>query len=244
MRVEGRKPPRTLNPQLSTLNPLDALDNPGILWNAKGIQHGSAAGCSRHTCLLKPRHTTSSSSAAARRGSLPLLRWRARERRSPSLTITTSSGGAGVNTGTVPSKTLRETALALSGLKARRLIGVDLSLWEKATVGDFLRHEQHVKAGFNAMIAQQLHADLTDLYFGTGAFMDPHTVHVQPSTVPPAPGPGARAARRSQPPGPRASSSRLARLRSARPSSRSTGPRSMIQTRSCNWICCPSTWRL
>ena len=97
-------------------------------------------------------------------------------------------GGAGVNTGTVPSKTLRETALALSGLEARRLIGVDMSLREKATVGDFLRHEQHVKAGFNAMIAQQLHADMTDLYFGTGTFVDPHTVHVQPSSVPPAPG--------------------------------------------------------
>jgi len=36
-------------------------------------------------------------------------------------------GGAGVNTGTVPSKTLRETALALSGLKSRNLYGVDLS---------------------------------------------------------------------------------------------------------------------
>ena len=30
-------------------------------------------------------------------------------------------GGAGINTGTVPSKTLRETALALSGLKSRNL---------------------------------------------------------------------------------------------------------------------------
>ena len=94
-------------------------------------------------------------------------------------------GGAGVNTGTVPSKTLRETALALSGLKARRLIGVDLSLRQEATVGDFLRHEQHVKAGFNAMIAQQLHADLTDLFFGTASFVDPHTVHVQPGKLPP-----------------------------------------------------------
>jgi len=36
-------------------------------------------------------------------------------------------GGAGVNTGTVPSKTLRETALALSGLRSRNLYGVDLS---------------------------------------------------------------------------------------------------------------------
>ena len=37
-------------------------------------------------------------------------------------------GGAGINTGTVPSKTLRETALALSGFKSRNLYGVDLVL--------------------------------------------------------------------------------------------------------------------
>src|SRR5262245_55715584 len=56
-------------------------------------------------------------------------------------------GGAGVNTGTVPSKTLRETALALSGMRSRNLYGVDLSLRREATVSDFLRHERNVKAG-------------------------------------------------------------------------------------------------
>jgi NAD(P) transhydrogenase len=88
-------------------------------------------------------------------------------------------GGAGVNTGTVPSKTLRETALALSGIKARKLTGVDLSLKHEATVADFLRHEQHVKAGFNATISQQLRADKADVYFGTGSFVDSHTVRVR-----------------------------------------------------------------
>ena len=34
-------------------------------------------------------------------------------------------GGAGINTGTIPSKTLRETALALSGLRSRKLAGGD-----------------------------------------------------------------------------------------------------------------------
>jgi pyruvate/2-oxoglutarate dehydrogenase complex dihydrolipoamide dehydrogenase (E3) component len=52
-------------------------------------------------------------------------------------------GGAGINTGTVPSKTLRETALALSGLKSRNLYGVDLSLRREVTVADFLGHEEH-----------------------------------------------------------------------------------------------------
>src|SRR5262245_63394194 len=54
-------------------------------------------------------------------------------------------GGAAINTGTIPSKTLRETALAFSGLKARALYGVDLSLRREANVDDFLRHEREVR---------------------------------------------------------------------------------------------------
>jgi NAD(P) transhydrogenase len=46
-------------------------------------------------------------------------------------------GGAGVISGTVPSETLRETALALSGWRSRKLFGVDLSLPREATVADF-----------------------------------------------------------------------------------------------------------
>src|ERR1700690_962470 len=94
----------------------------------------------------------------------------------------TELGGAGANTGTVPSKTLRETALALSGMKTRNLYGVDLSLRREATVSDFLGHEQHVKAGFNAMIADRLRDRKADIYFGTASFVDPHTVRL---TVPP-----------------------------------------------------------
>jgi len=48
-------------------------------------------------------------------------------------------GGAGINTGTIPSKTLRETALALSGWRSRKLFGVDLSLRREMTVEDFMR---------------------------------------------------------------------------------------------------------
>jgi NAD(P) transhydrogenase len=51
-------------------------------------------------------------------------------------------GGAGINTGTIPSKTLRETSLMLSGWRSRRLFGVDLSLRREATVTDFMRHEK------------------------------------------------------------------------------------------------------
>src|SRR3984957_6822500 len=47
-------------------------------------------------------------------------------------------GGAGATTGTVPSKTLRETALTLSGIRSRDLYGVDLSLRREGTVADLL----------------------------------------------------------------------------------------------------------
>src|SRR5258705_1260316 len=53
-------------------------------------------------------------------------------------------GGAVANTGTVPSKTLGETALALSGWKARQLHGVDLSLRREATVADLMPPQKHV----------------------------------------------------------------------------------------------------
>jgi len=76
-------------------------------------------------------------------------------------------GGAGINTGTVPSKTLRETALALSGLKSRNLYGVDLSLRREVTVADFLGHEEHVKDAFHAGITQRLQVLKATIYCGT-----------------------------------------------------------------------------
>src|SRR6266704_6359849 len=47
-------------------------------------------------------------------------------------------GGAGINTGTVPSKTLRETALYFSGLRQRGLYGIDYSLKERLTIADLM----------------------------------------------------------------------------------------------------------
>ena len=58
--------------------------------------------------------------------------------------ITSKLGGAGTNTGTLPSKTLRETALVLAGWRSRQLFGVDLSLQRDATVADFMGHTKNV----------------------------------------------------------------------------------------------------
>jgi NAD(P) transhydrogenase len=88
-------------------------------------------------------------------------------------------GGAGINTGTVPSKTLRETALAFSGLNARKLYGVDLSLRREVTVADFLKHEENVKDAFHSSIEQRLKSNKADLYWGTCNLIDAQTVNVR-----------------------------------------------------------------
>jgi len=87
-------------------------------------------------------------------------------------------GGAVANTGTLPSKTLRETALALSGFRARELYGVDLSLGREATVADFMHHEKTVATNERARIHQYLDEQHVELIHGTASFIDAHTLRV------------------------------------------------------------------
>ncbi len=87
-------------------------------------------------------------------------------------------GGAGTNTGTVPSKTLRETALALSGMRSRKLYGVDLSLRREATVADFLHHQRDVCEGMNESLTRRMIDNQTSIFQGLGSFEDPHTVSI------------------------------------------------------------------
>ena len=87
-------------------------------------------------------------------------------------------GGAVANTGTLPSKTLRETALALSGFRARELHGVDLSLRRTVTVADFMHHEKAVAGLERARIAHYVDRLGVTLVRGTGSFVDPHTLRV------------------------------------------------------------------
>jgi NAD(P) transhydrogenase len=87
-------------------------------------------------------------------------------------------GGAGINTGTIPSKTLRETALMLSGWRSRQLHGVDLSLRREATVADFMRHERHVTAGERQRVEARLELRGVTRYQGVASFADPHTIRI------------------------------------------------------------------
>jgi NAD(P) transhydrogenase len=67
-------------------------------------------------------------------------------------------GGAGINTGTIPSKTLRETALALTGWRSRDLFGVDLSLRREATIDEFFHHEKRVTSNERDRWTERLYA--------------------------------------------------------------------------------------
>jgi NAD(P) transhydrogenase len=87
-------------------------------------------------------------------------------------------GGSCINTGTVPSKTLRESALYFSGLKQRGLYGIDYSLKENLTVNDFMRHEREVVEMERQRILKNLELHHIELVRGRAAFEDSHTVSV------------------------------------------------------------------
>jgi NAD(P) transhydrogenase len=88
------------------------------------------------------------------------------------------TGGSCINTGTVPSKTLRESALYFSGLKQRGLYGIDYSLKENLTVNDFMHHEREVVDMERQRILKNLALHDIELIRGQAAFDDPHTVVV------------------------------------------------------------------
>ena len=87
-------------------------------------------------------------------------------------------GGAGINTGTVPSKTLREAALYYSGLRQRGLFGIDYSLKENLSVKDFMHREQMVVMNEHAIIWGNLQKHNITLFYGDACLKDAHTVIV------------------------------------------------------------------
>src|SRR6266568_4558051 len=75
-------------------------------------------------------------------------------------------GGTGINTGTIPSKTLRETALYFSGLRQRGLYGIDYSLREGLTISDFMYREKIVVENEWAIIGRNLERHKIELLRG------------------------------------------------------------------------------
>jgi NAD(P) transhydrogenase len=89
-------------------------------------------------------------------------------------------GGACINTGTLPSKTLRESALYFSGLRQRGLYGIDYSLREGLTVRDFMHRKDAVVAQERANVRKNIAAHSIHLFSGEGKFENAHTLLVRP----------------------------------------------------------------
>lgn len=87
-------------------------------------------------------------------------------------------GGVSVNTGTIPSKTLREAVLYLTGLNQRELYGQSYRVKDDITVADLGARTQHVIGREIDVIRNQLARNQVKLIAGTGRFDDPHTVVV------------------------------------------------------------------
>ncbi len=88
-------------------------------------------------------------------------------------------GGTCINTGTIPSKTMREAVLHLSGYNYQNIYGVNYRLKDKITMADLIFRVQHViKTEIDVTVAQLSRNNIETLP-GIASFKDPHTIHVE-----------------------------------------------------------------
>lgn len=91
-------------------------------------------------------------------------------------------GGAEVVTGTLPSKTLKETALFLSGKFEKGVYGVERDLQHKASVEDFMYRKNLVSTS----TAQEIHENLVrhkvTIFHGNASFCDSHILNISGPT--------------------------------------------------------------
>lgn len=93
-------------------------------------------------------------------------------------------GGAGVNTGTLPSKTLKESALFFSGKYDRGLYGIEKQLEEKTTIDDFFFRERVVQSTVEGEVRRNLEIHKVDLIHGAASFVDTHHVMIKRDGAP------------------------------------------------------------
>ena len=87
-------------------------------------------------------------------------------------------GGVSVNWGTIPSKTLREAIVYLTGLSQRSTYGESYRVKEEITVEDLSHRTRAVINREVDVVRNQLMRNHVHLLEGTAAFVDPHTIAV------------------------------------------------------------------
>ncbi len=88
-------------------------------------------------------------------------------------------GGAGLQTGTIPSKTLRETALYLSGLRQRVVYGFQCVLGKNVQFQELIHRKDTVIQGQMEVIIDQFTRNDVEIIYGDACFEDAHTLVVK-----------------------------------------------------------------
>jgi NAD(P) transhydrogenase len=87
-------------------------------------------------------------------------------------------GGVCVNTGTIPSKTLREAILYLTGVDQREIYGQSYRVKDDITIADLTARTTHVVTRENDVVRSQLTRNRVAIVPGTAKFTGPHEVEV------------------------------------------------------------------
>jgi len=90
-----------------------------------------------------------------------------------------SVGGVCINTGTIPSKTMREAVLHLSGFYSKSFYGANYNVKDHVTMGDLNFRVQRVIENEVAVTQDQLKRNGVDVMYGFGKFLDAHHLRVE-----------------------------------------------------------------
>jgi NAD(P) transhydrogenase len=87
-------------------------------------------------------------------------------------------GGICINTGTIPSKALREAVLYLRGIRERNFYGASYSVKPRIAMSDLLARCDHVMRNEIDVVRSQLERNGVDVIAGDATFVDPHTLRI------------------------------------------------------------------
>ncbi len=88
-------------------------------------------------------------------------------------------GGVCINTGTIPSKSLREAVLYLSGFRQRSLYGTGYRVKDDITIEDLAFRANHVIKNEIAIVQNQMARNRVDMLSGQASFAGPHRIRIQ-----------------------------------------------------------------
>ncbi len=88
-------------------------------------------------------------------------------------------GGVCINTGTIPSKTLREAVMHLSGYRERSLYGASYTVKENITMSDLMYRTDHVIQHELDIVRHQLLRNRVELISAEASFVDRNTVRLK-----------------------------------------------------------------